>query len=107
MSTHHPCPPPPPPSSPLIPLNRESQDSMSTQLCRTPTSEEYRIPAMRSPPSAPRKKRRCVGVMATVMSGKRGRRLSPVVVVDEKEIDEFFRCCCDQIKVLKRCRLQF
>ncbi|GMG99451.1 hypothetical protein Nepgr_001291 [Nepenthes gracilis] len=69
--------------------NREYED----EKCRTPTSEEHRIPKLRSPPPVPRKK---IGASAVF---KRKRPDSETV--DGKEIEEWFRSCFDQIIAVK------
>ncbi|GAB4836339.1 hypothetical protein Ancab_001254 [Ancistrocladus abbreviatus] len=86
-------------SSKTLEEEGEVNETRGVEECRTPTSEEHRIPVLKSPPPAPRKKRYEV-------SSKRRRLESDLSeVVDQLEIDEFFKSCYDQLFNLKRKRL--
>ncbi|GAB2286917.1 hypothetical protein Dimus_021305 [Dionaea muscipula] len=98
VKSHDQSPPPPLMIENRFPAVEEGED---VQLCRTPTSEECRIPVFRTPPPAPRKKRRAPA--PPMLIGRR-QRLKPIVV-DEKEIAEFFRSCFDQIIAANKNRL--
>ncbi|GMH07884.1 hypothetical protein Nepgr_009724 [Nepenthes gracilis] len=66
--------------------------------CRTPKSEEHKIPVLRIPPPAPRKKRGASPLLK--------RKRSDSEIVDRKEIEEWFRSCYGEIFPLRIRTLQ-
>ncbi|XP_062155631.1 cyclin-dependent protein kinase inhibitor SMR1 [Alnus glutinosa] len=74
---------------------KENNNNNNNNECRTPTSEEHRIPKILDCPPAPRKPRR-------VPSCK--RKLSPEVqffeIVNPEEVDAFFRSSFEKISAI-------
>ncbi|XP_043699789.1 cyclin-dependent protein kinase inhibitor SMR2-like [Telopea speciosissima] len=70
------------------------QDNNNNEECRTPTSDEHKIPVMRSCPPAPKKQRRVISCKRKLLD-----ELRFFEIVGREEIESFFRSstkkrCC-------------
>ncbi|GAB2276788.1 hypothetical protein Dimus_011503 [Dionaea muscipula] len=85
----------------------EKEDDDDDKLCRTPTSDEHRIPQIKSPPLLPRemkKKKRRAPALSSSVVGKSSQLLKPTV--NQKVIDEFFRSSFAELMVARRNRMR-
>ncbi|XVE68743.1 hypothetical protein DITRI_Ditri09bG0094000 [Diplodiscus trichospermus] len=82
----------------VIQEENKNQDSSSSSVCMTPTSEENKIPAVFTCPPAPRKPRK----RAVSCKRKLSDQLQFFEIVNREEVDAFFKAGFDDLVSKRR-----